>query len=633
MSECQYNMSDLLYIPLNGESASSKEEKMSKYKFDFAFLKKFTKLYFRYMTDSNLTGLLFVLLLFICLLEQFFVYRIGLISGDYYKILVGKDLSGFWVQTIKSTVLVVIIAGVKSSREYIASSLYVTWRKILTINIQRLYFSDDNYYDVNTLNQNEATKIDNPDQRITQDVDQMCTYLSQAVPLLVISPFIIVYYSYDSYQTTGLVGPAGCFGYFLLTTGVSKVLMSPIIQNVYAKERAEGNFRFQHLHIRTQSESIAFMFGSRLEEKITMTHFKALIQSMESLILRQFLLGIAVNITSYFGSIVSFLVLAVPLFAGYYDNMEPAELSKLVSTNAFVSIYLINAFTQLVEQSSGISTITGTGLRVCQLIERLESLRSRKQLDLHRKQDDMDTETIPGHEDNFYELNQVTLFEPGTNHNPKQLVNNLSLEIKRGTNIFITGPSGGGKTSILRLLRGLWQQSQGTVHRTVRPGMESSALRTLVLFLPQRPVLACGSLRQQIIYPEEVDHKLVRHGDESEGSRIHHYLRFLDIENLLSRVNDDLDKMVTWDWNDILSPGEMQRLAIARVFYHRPRLAILDEATSAVSMEMEEAIYKELKRLHITVITAGHRETLKKFHQLMVTPSSFGKWTVSQCDL
>lgn len=173
------------------------------YSFDWIFVKRFCRLFFVFITKENFTTpILFMFLLFMSFLEELVVYNVGMITSAYYKILGDKDLSKFWIQVIKSLLLVTCVAIIKASKEYTSSSLYLAWREALTLKLHKLYFFSDFYYKVCVLDA-QRNKLDNPDQRITQDVDAMCQYFSVTLPKLLISPFVIAYYSYNSYQTTG----------------------------------------------------------------------------------------------------------------------------------------------------------------------------------------------------------------------------------------------------------------------------------------------------------------------------------------------------------------------------------------------------------------------------------------------
>ena len=152
----------------------------------------------------------------------------------------------------------------KGIKEYISSSLYVHWRDNITSHLHHKYFQNYSYYHLNVSNITEnkcknAIGCDNVDQRITQDVDKMTNNLRTIIPELIVSPFIIAFYSYQCYLVNGLVGPVGCIVFFLLSTLMNKFLVQHVSRYVYEQERCEGDFRFQHLRIRNYAESIAFL--------------------------------------------------------------------------------------------------------------------------------------------------------------------------------------------------------------------------------------------------------------------------------------------------------------------------------------------------------------------------------------
>lgn len=131
--------------------------------------------------------------------------------------------------------------------------------------------------------------------------------------------------------------------------------MSPIVAWVVKNERREGDFRYKHMQIRSNAESLAFLTGARLEEAKTNNKLDVLLKTQHSLYGRQFFLNLAVNLFDYLGSIISYLALAVPIFSGRYDDVSSAELASLISQNAFVCIYLISTFSTLVDLSSSVT--------------------------------------------------------------------------------------------------------------------------------------------------------------------------------------------------------------------------------------------------------------------------------------
>ena len=181
--------------------------------------------------------------------------------------------------------------------------------------------------------------------------------------------------------------------------------------------------------------------------------------------------------------------------------------------------------------------------------------------------------------------------------------------------MIIMGPSGSGKTSLLRVLGGLWPFEKGTLFKPDAIG------RNGVFFLPQRPYITLGTLRQQLIYPHRPDEQMAEDGELMD------ILKKMDLNHLLYFENG-LD--ATKAWQDMLSGGEQQRIGFARLFYHRPRFCIMDESTSALDVELEDRCMGMCKEYDITVISVGHRPTLIKHHVNLLKLNGKGGSTVEK---
>ncbi|KAF7251957.1 ATP-binding cassette sub-family D member 4 [Varanus komodoensis] len=594
---------------------------------DWQFLWRFLKIQaILFPSCCSKNVLMFLTLLVVALLEQLIIFQVGLIPSQYYGVLANKDIYGFQKVTAVALVLIVLNSVLKSFDQFICKLMYVSWRKTLTEYLHGYYFQGQVYYILNVLHQ----EIDNPDQRISQDVERFCRELSSMASKLIISPFTLVYYTYQCFYSTGWLGPLSIFGYFIIGTIVNKILMSPIVSKLVHQEKLEGDFRFKHMQLRVNAESAAFYRSAEVEHMRTNHRLQILLQTQRELMNKELWLYIGINTFDYLGSILSYIVIAVPIFGGVYHDLDPAELSSLISKNAFVSIYLISCFSQLIDLSTTVSNVAGYTHRIGELQEMLLKL-SKKQRDceLQAKWDFSSAakEEVVSSKIAFL-LEQVSLSAPPE----KLLIKDLNLRVTQGSNLLITGNTGTGKTSLLRILGGLWESTAGHVHMLSCFGPHG------VMFLPQKPFFTDGTLREQVIYPLKEIYPVSGSADDER------ILKFLELTGLVSDQGNSLffipsdllvrigglDQPVDWNWYDILSPGEMQRLSFARLFYLQPQYALLDESTSALTEEVEHELYKICAQLGMTLVTVGHRSSLEKFHSWNLKLHGGGKWELTR---
>uniref|UniRef100_A0A8C7KI98 ATP-binding cassette, sub-family D (ALD), member 3a n=3 Tax=Oncorhynchus TaxID=8016 RepID=A0A8C7KI98_ONCKI len=246
-------------------------------------------------------------------------------------------------------------------------------------------------------------------------------------------------------------------------------------------------------------------------------------------------------------------------------------------------------------------------MRITELRKVLKELNSGKYertMVSHQNKESLGVERVtlvPG-SGQIINVDHIIKFEhtPLATPNGDVLIKDLTFEVRSGTNVLVCGPNGCGKSSLFRVLGELWPLFGGQLTKPERGKL---------FYVPQRPYMPIGTLRDQVIYPDTYEEQK-RKGISDQVLK--EYLGNVQLGHILDREG-------TWDtvqdWMDVLSGGEKQRMAMARLFYHKPQFAILDECTSAVSVDVEDFIYSHCRTVGISLFTVSHRKSLWKHHE------------------
>lgn len=508
-------------------------------------------------------------------------------TGELTSSLAGKDADRFWT-SVRTCLFILAFAVPTYAFYYYMRDVFANqWRRWLTGRFLDGYLQDRKYYALGASNE-----IDNPDQRISEDIN---TFTGRSINFLLIFlgslmqlvAFSTVLWSIShllvavlvAYAVTGNIVALYFFG-------------SPLIQLNFWQLRREADFRFSLMRLRENAESIAFYRGEAQERTHIDSRFDKVIRNFARLIKKQRALNFFQRTFSQLTVVLPYVLLAGGVLSG---ELEVGQATR--AAGAFTAV--LGAVGVIVDNFESLSRfVAGIG--------RLQALSNLVLPNAQPAGGDAHPRIAmrPG---THFALESVTLHPPQSD---RVLIKELSLVLKPGDALMITGASGCGKSSLLRAIAGLWHTGSGTIQH---PPLED------VFFLPQQPYLQPSTLRSQLIYPS-VHCEL---GDEQ-------LLDILDQVHLPALVERMGGLDAVQDWSKVLSVGEQQRLAFGRVLVHAPRIVILDEATSALDSANEAALYARLRASGATLVSIAHREAVLRHHTHVLRLVGDGTWEVSE---
>ncbi|KAL9377881.1 hypothetical protein Peur_029216 [Populus x canadensis] len=535
--------------------------------------------------------------------------RLAKVQGFLFRAAFLRRVPLFFRLISENILLCFLLSTMHSTSKYVTGTLSLCFRKILTKLIHAHYFENMAYYKISHVD----VRITNPEQRIASDVPRFCSELSELVldDLTAVADGVLYTWRLCSYTS-----PKYLFWMVAYILGAGTLIknFSPAFGKLMSKEQQlEGEYRQLHSRLRTHAESIAFYGGERREEFHIQQKFKTLIRHMSTVLHDQWWFGMIQDfLFKYLGATVAVILIIEPFFSGQLrpdsSTLGRAEMLSNLRYHTSVIISLFQSLGTLSTSSRRLNRLSGYADRIHELISISRELSNDDKSSLQRS-----GSKNYFSEADYVEFSGVKVVTPSGN----VLVQDLTLKVESGSNLLITGPNGSGKSSLFRVLGGLWPLVSGHI---VKPGVGSD-LNKEIFYVPQRPYTAVGTLRDQLIYPLTADQEI----EPLTHSGMVELLKNVDLEYLLDRYPPEKEV----NWGEELSLGEQQRLGMARLFYHKPKFAILDECTSAVTTDMEERFCAKVQATGTSCITISHRPALVAFHDVVLSLDGEGGWHVN----
>jgi putative ATP-binding cassette transporter len=528
----------------------------------------------------------------------FISYRFTEWNRAFFDALQQYNSAEAWHQLLIFIVLATLYIIAAVYQIYLTQMLQISWRRWLTRRYLDAWLDRGTYYHMQIL----GDGTDNPDQRISEDLDSFTSQtLNLAVGLLgsitTLAAFVALLWGLSNQAAIPwhggkivipgyLVWVAAVYAFF--GTIVVAFVGRPLVKLRFNQERFNADFRFSLVRLRENSESVALYGGEPREREYFLSRFASIFENYWQIMRRTKRMNWWTNGYGQVSGIFAVLVTLPGYLAKFFQVGTIFQISSAFGNVQSALSFIVNSYSDLAAWHA--------------VVDRLRFFRQA----MSKAKDIRKTNyRIIRRDGPHLHVSALTMSLP----DGRELVRGLNLELSPGERLLVMGPSGSGKSTLMRTLAGIWPFGEGCIEL---PERES------VLFMPQKPYLPLGTLREALLYPFG--------SPATSDAELASALERCGLPELFKLRNES--RM----WGHVLSLGEQQRLAFGRIFLQSPAWVFMDEATSAIDEPGEAELYRTLIEIlpHTAVVSVGHRSSLLAFHDVRLVFTGGGAWRLEE---
>ena len=508
----------------------------------------------------------------------------------FYNALQDKDYQGFILGGLQFILLQIGTATFTVAAFHFQQKLTLRWRRWATRNMLDQWLDSQRYQKMKLT----GADVDNPDQRIAEDIDLFIIKSLKLSLGLLTSVVSLFSFLHILWQASGLVSIpfAGqslvipgllvwiALVYALLGTGLAFWLGRALPRLNFIQQRREADFRFSLMRLRENADSVAQYRGETVENLRFNQRLEAALENFWALVKKQ---KLVMGYSTFYlrsATVIPMFIMAPQFFAGAFSLGRLTQISAAFGEVHAAIAYLVEVFPELSEWKSVIDRLVG-------FQERLDSV-------------EVESKVIVGQQSKGFHIKDLDIWLP----NGRRLLTGFNLSLQPGDSLLINAPSGYGKSTLIRAITGLWPHARGS----------TAFDRERTLTLSQKPYLPLGSLREALWYPHPPHHE--------KDTALRSAMQQVGLQHLSEHLDQELD------WAQTLSIGELQRCAFVRALMTRPALLFLDESSSALDSVNEARCYRLLKQTlpESILISVGHNASLEHFHWQVLELQSESQW-------